>query len=163
MRHPYVTDDMIEAFATDGVVLLPEVLDSTWMDLAEMGLTRNLRNPGAHHQLHYGGTPRAFIDDYCNYWAIPEYRIACGALAHNAHRCIGSAERAVVAVLRPDLRQGRPGGRGPAHAVASRHHLLDHWRKPDRRLLDHFGRHTRRGISGAVSYTHLTLPTNDAV
>ena len=75
MRHPYVTDDMIEAFARDGVVHLPGVLDETWMQLAEVGVTRNLRNPGAHHQFHYEGTPRAFIDDYCNYWAVPEYRM----------------------------------------------------------------------------------------
>jgi hypothetical protein len=31
MRHPYVTDDMIEAFTRDGVVHLPGVLDATWM------------------------------------------------------------------------------------------------------------------------------------
>ena len=75
MRHPYVTDDMIEAFARDGVVHLPQVLDSSWMQLVKMGITRNLRNPGALHVVHYEGTPRAFIDDFCNYWAIPEYRM----------------------------------------------------------------------------------------
>lgn len=71
----YVTDEMRRAFREDGVVLLPGVLAPTWMELVADGITRNLRNPGVHRQDHYAGTPRAFIDDYCNYWAVPEYRM----------------------------------------------------------------------------------------
>jgi ectoine hydroxylase-related dioxygenase (phytanoyl-CoA dioxygenase family) len=74
-HHPDVTDETIEAFARDGVVLLRQVLDRTWMELVDLGIERNLRNPGPHHQHHYEGTPRAFVDDYCNYWAVPEYRM----------------------------------------------------------------------------------------
>ena len=57
MRHPYVTDEMIETFARDGVVNLPQVLDSSWMQLGHMGVRRNLRNPGALYVVHYEGTP----------------------------------------------------------------------------------------------------------
>ena len=73
--HPYVTADMQDAFRDDGVVLLPQVLGADWMDLVELGIRRNLRTPGPYFQHHYDGTPRAFIDDFCNYWSIPEYRM----------------------------------------------------------------------------------------
>jgi ectoine hydroxylase-related dioxygenase (phytanoyl-CoA dioxygenase family) len=73
--HPYVTEDMRRRFREDGVVLLPQVLEPTWMDLVELGIQRNLRNPGPYCQRHYEGTPREFLDDYCNYTAIPEYRM----------------------------------------------------------------------------------------
>ena len=76
MADPFdVTDELIGSFAADGVVLLRQVLDPTWMELVDLGIERNLRNPGPHHQQHYEGTPRAFVDDYCNYWAVPEYRM----------------------------------------------------------------------------------------
>ena len=73
--HPYVTADMQQAFRDDGVVLLPQVLSADWMNLVELGIQRNLGTPGPYFQHHYDGTPRAFIDDYCNYWSIPEYRM----------------------------------------------------------------------------------------
>ena len=74
-RHPHVTDERIRTFWEDGVVLLEQVLDPTWMALVELGIKRNLHNPGPFRQDHYPGTPRAFTDDYCNYWTIPEYRM----------------------------------------------------------------------------------------
>ena len=73
--HAYVTEAMKRAFWQDGAVLLPQVLAPTWMDLVAAGIERNLRNPGPNHQQHYAGTPRAFVDDYCNYWVIPEFRM----------------------------------------------------------------------------------------
>jgi ectoine hydroxylase-related dioxygenase (phytanoyl-CoA dioxygenase family) len=75
VEHPYVTEDMKRAFWDDGAVLLPQVLERTWVDLVQAGVERNLRNPGPNFQHHYAGTPRAFIDDYCNYLAIPEYQM----------------------------------------------------------------------------------------
>lgn len=73
--HPYVTADMKRAFWDDGVVVLRQVLEPTWMDLVELGVKRNLRNPGPYCQKHYEGTTREFLDDYCNYHAVPEYRM----------------------------------------------------------------------------------------
>lgn len=73
--HPYVTDEMRRRFWEDGVVPLRQVLEPTWMDLVELGIKRNLRNPGPYCNYHYEGTPRAFLDDYCNYHAVPEYRM----------------------------------------------------------------------------------------
>jgi ectoine hydroxylase-related dioxygenase (phytanoyl-CoA dioxygenase family) len=75
VEHPHVTEAMRRAFWDDGVVLLPQVLERTWMDLVALGVKRNLRNPGPYAAHHYEGTPRAFIDDYCNYHAVPEYQM----------------------------------------------------------------------------------------
>jgi ectoine hydroxylase-related dioxygenase (phytanoyl-CoA dioxygenase family) len=71
----YVTQTMRDAFWNEGVVLLPGVLDRTWMDLVALGIDRNLRSPGPFAVHHYEGTPRAFFDDYCNYAAVPEYQM----------------------------------------------------------------------------------------
>ena len=45
MRHSYVTDDIVDAFARDGVVHLPNVLEPTWMQLLETGITRRRAGP----------------------------------------------------------------------------------------------------------------------
>lgn len=79
-NHPYVTDEMRRQFLEDGVVHLPQALDPTWMDLAELGMKRNLHNPGPFFSRNFEGTPREFIDDYCNYFAVPEYQML---LAHS--------------------------------------------------------------------------------
>jgi hypothetical protein len=71
----YVTEQMKSQFWEDGAVLLPAALASTWMDLVQLGIERNLRNPGPFATTHYEGTARAFFDDYCNYASIPEYRM----------------------------------------------------------------------------------------
>ncbi len=71
----YVTGEMKARFWADGVVLLPQVLEPTWMDLVELGIKRNLRNPGPYFTRYYEGTPREFVDDHCNYEAVPEYQM----------------------------------------------------------------------------------------
>lgn len=74
-QHPYVNPEMRHRFWEDGVVVLQQVLAPTWMDLVELGVRRNLRNPGPYFTRHYEGTMREFVDDYCNYAAVPEYRM----------------------------------------------------------------------------------------
>ena len=73
-------------------MVLEQVLAPTWMDLVELGVKRNLRNPGPYFQHHYEGTPRAFIDDYCNYAAIPEYQmlVECSPIAHIVASVLGT-------------------------------------------------------------------------
>jgi ectoine hydroxylase-related dioxygenase (phytanoyl-CoA dioxygenase family) len=90
--HPYVTDKMKRQFWDDGVVVLEQVLAPTWVDLVELGVKRNLRNPGPYFQHHYEGTPRAFIDDYCNYAAVPEYQmlVECSPVAHIVASVLGT-------------------------------------------------------------------------
>lgn len=70
-----VTAEMRRAFREDGVVLLPQVLDRTWMDLIDLGIRRNLSTPGPYSSRFFEGTERAFYHDFCNYATIPEYQI----------------------------------------------------------------------------------------
>ena len=74
MTAPPVTEELRRQFWDDGVV----VLGSARTDLDRPRRARHQaqpRNPGPYFQHHYEGTPRAFIDDYCNYSAIPEYQM----------------------------------------------------------------------------------------
>jgi ectoine hydroxylase-related dioxygenase (phytanoyl-CoA dioxygenase family) len=69
-----VTDEIIEAFARDGAVWIPGLLSPAWLTLLELGLRRNMNNPGPHGFWHFAGQPGEFWDDYCNYAAIPEFQ-----------------------------------------------------------------------------------------
>jgi ectoine hydroxylase-related dioxygenase (phytanoyl-CoA dioxygenase family) len=71
----YVTDEMRRAFREDGVVHLKQLLEPTWLELIAMGIRRNVNAPGPWRKRHYEGTEREFYDDYCNYAAVPEYRM----------------------------------------------------------------------------------------
>jgi ectoine hydroxylase-related dioxygenase (phytanoyl-CoA dioxygenase family) len=71
----YVTDEMKREFRDHGVVHLPQLLDATWLNLIAIGIRRNVNAPGPYRKRHYEGTEREFYDDYCNYAAIPEYRM----------------------------------------------------------------------------------------
>ena len=71
----YVTDAMKREFRDHGVVHLPKLLDPTWQNLIAIGIRRNVNAPGPYRKRHYEGTEREFYDDYCNYAAIPEYRM----------------------------------------------------------------------------------------
>lgn len=68
-------EQLRERFRADGVVHVPQVLEATWIDLVKLGIRRNLRNPGPYRQVHYAGSSREFVDDYCNYHTVPEYRM----------------------------------------------------------------------------------------
>ncbi|MCV2868069.1 phytanoyl-CoA dioxygenase family protein [Defluviimonas sp. WL0002] len=69
-----VTDDMVETFQRDGVVLI-KGLWKDWVDVIRAGIERNLAEPGPHaaENLKPGEGGR-FFDDYCNWTRIPEFR-----------------------------------------------------------------------------------------
>jgi ectoine hydroxylase-related dioxygenase (phytanoyl-CoA dioxygenase family) len=67
--------DLRTTFWEDGVLQLRQVLDHEWLELIELGLERNIRNPGPYGKKLYAGTEREIYLDYCNYESIPEYRI----------------------------------------------------------------------------------------
>jgi ectoine hydroxylase-related dioxygenase (phytanoyl-CoA dioxygenase family) len=69
-----VTPEVVEAFARDGAVWIPGLLSPTWLALLELGLKRNMNNPGPNGFWHWAGEPGEYWDDYCNYAAIPEYQ-----------------------------------------------------------------------------------------
>lgn len=67
--------DAKSSFRDDGVVHLPQLLDPEWLELIVLGIDRNVKNPGPYAQRLYPDTERETYLDYCNYGAIPEYRI----------------------------------------------------------------------------------------
>jgi ectoine hydroxylase-related dioxygenase (phytanoyl-CoA dioxygenase family) len=69
-----VTPEIIRKYAQDGVVYIPQALSSTWLNLIETGIKRNLLNPGPYSTTFFDGEPGAFYGDWCNYENILEYR-----------------------------------------------------------------------------------------
>jgi ectoine hydroxylase-related dioxygenase (phytanoyl-CoA dioxygenase family) len=74
-EHPYVTEDIKQTFARDGVVHLPQVLDADWLDLIETGVRRNLLSPGPYMTRAFPDSDREIYIDYLNAGTIPEFRI----------------------------------------------------------------------------------------
>ncbi|MCY3555662.1 MAG: phytanoyl-CoA dioxygenase family protein [Gemmatimonadetes bacterium] len=71
-----VTEDIVRQFQEDGVVCIRQAFDPHWVSIVEAGVSRNLAEPS-----DYAGTLKAgeedrggFVDDYCNWQRIPEYR-----------------------------------------------------------------------------------------
>jgi ectoine hydroxylase-related dioxygenase (phytanoyl-CoA dioxygenase family) len=72
----YITDDMIETFARDGVVLIPGLLREHVGALAA-AVEDNMRDPSPFqrsYQPEDGSAP--FFQDYCNWQRFPAYRQA---------------------------------------------------------------------------------------
>ncbi len=74
MPHPLLTDDQIETYQRDGVVLV-RGLFKDHVDTLRAGVARNMAEPGpyAAENLKEGEAGR-FFDDYCNWDRIPEFR-----------------------------------------------------------------------------------------
>lgn len=73
MPHPLVTQDQIDTFQAEGVVLI-KGLFADHIDALRAGVDRNIADPGpyAAENLHDGEAGR-FFDDYCNWQRIPEF------------------------------------------------------------------------------------------
>ena len=73
MAAPVITDEMIETYQRDGVVLI-KGLWADWVDVLRAGIERNMTEPGpyAAENLKPGEGGR-FFDDYCNWTRIPEF------------------------------------------------------------------------------------------
>ncbi|MBT3141712.1 phytanoyl-CoA dioxygenase [Phaeobacter gallaeciensis] len=74
MTHPLVTQDMIDTFQKDGVVLI-KGLFAEEVETLRVGVAANMAEPGpyASENKKDGHTGR-FFDDYCNWTRIPEFR-----------------------------------------------------------------------------------------
>ena len=71
-----LTEDIVRQFQEDGAVCIRQAFDPHWVSVVEAGVSRNLAEPS-----DYAGTLKAgeadrggFVDDYCNWQRIPEYR-----------------------------------------------------------------------------------------
>lgn len=87
-----VTDEMIEAYQRDGVVLV-KGLWADWVEELRAGVARNMADPGpfAAENLKPGEAGR-FFDDYCNWQRIPEFErvIKQSEVADVAAKLMGS-------------------------------------------------------------------------
>ena len=74
MPHPFVTQEMIDAYQADGVVLVKGLFADHVSELRE-GIAVNMAEPGpyASENKKEGETGR-FFDDYCNWSRIPQFR-----------------------------------------------------------------------------------------
>ncbi len=73
MPHPLITQEHIDAFRRDGVVLV-KGLFRDYVDTIRKGIETNMAEPGeyAAENLKDGESGR-FFDDYCNWTRIPEF------------------------------------------------------------------------------------------
>jgi ectoine hydroxylase-related dioxygenase (phytanoyl-CoA dioxygenase family) len=73
MTHALITQDQIDAFQRDGVILI-KGLFADHVDTLRAGVDRNMADPGpyASENLKSGEKGR-FFDDYCNWNHIPEF------------------------------------------------------------------------------------------
>lgn len=75
MARNAITQDHVREYRENGVLFLKSVLTQEWLDLIELGIRRNLNNPGPYATRYFEGRPGEFYDDHCNYEANPEYRL----------------------------------------------------------------------------------------
>ena len=73
MTHPLLSEDLIETYQRDGVVLI-KGLFADHVETLRAGVERNMAEPGpyASNNDKPGETGR-FFDDYCNWQRIPEF------------------------------------------------------------------------------------------
>ena len=87
-----VTDEMIETYQRDGVVLI-KGLWADWVEELRAGVARNMAEPGPYgaENLKPGEGGR-FFDDYCNWNRIPEFEtvIRGSEVAEVAGKLMGS-------------------------------------------------------------------------
>ncbi len=92
MAHPLLTQDDIDAYQRDGVVLI-KGLFAEHVEMLRNGVERNMTEPGeyAAENLKPGEGGR-FFDDYCNWQRIPEFEhvIRHSAAAEVAADLMGS-------------------------------------------------------------------------
>jgi len=74
MPHPLVTEEMIETYQTDGVVVV-RGLFADWVAQLRAGIERNMAEPGPFaSENHKEGETGRFFDDYCNWQRIPVFQ-----------------------------------------------------------------------------------------
>ncbi|HEY7699477.1 MAG TPA: hypothetical protein VIE88_13730 [Vicinamibacteria bacterium] len=65
----------VDLFAEKGAVAVRGAVEIDWLERLAEGLERNLKEPSPYGcRYTKEGNPGAFLDDYCNWQRIPEYR-----------------------------------------------------------------------------------------
>lgn len=67
--------DEAERFDAKGAIVVRAAFSRAWLDRLADGLEKNLRDPSPYGcRYTKEGSPGGFVDDYCNWQRIPEYR-----------------------------------------------------------------------------------------
>ena len=70
-----LTEETIDQFNAEGVVLVPNVLEKKWLDLIAQGIEKNKESRGEWScDYTQPGDTGEFWDDYCNWQRFNEYR-----------------------------------------------------------------------------------------
>lgn len=87
-----VTDDVIEQYQRDGVVMIPGALHPEWLLLIELGLGRVMANAGQQKHTFYTGQEGEFIETVRNTEVTPELQrlVYDSPLADMIGRLVGS-------------------------------------------------------------------------
>jgi ectoine hydroxylase-related dioxygenase (phytanoyl-CoA dioxygenase family) len=73
VRTAAVSPELVEAFARDGVVLVPGAFDPAEVELAERAIERVLADPSPLAQVASGADdPGRFFEDFCRWTEVPE-------------------------------------------------------------------------------------------
>jgi ectoine hydroxylase-related dioxygenase (phytanoyl-CoA dioxygenase family) len=73
MTHPLITQDQIDTYRADGVVLI-KGLFADHLEPLRTGVARNMAEPGPYASTNdRKGDTGLFFDDYCNWQRIPEF------------------------------------------------------------------------------------------
>ena len=70
-----VGPDDVASFREKGAVCLRGIVDRRWLDVLAFGVEKNLKDPSPYGcRYTEEGSPGGFVDDYCNWQRISEYR-----------------------------------------------------------------------------------------
>ena len=69
-----ITDEIVDAYRRDGVVLVRQALDPEWLMLLEMGLARALGDAGMVKHRFFADTPGEFQETVRNFDYVVEIR-----------------------------------------------------------------------------------------
>ena len=70
-----MTEREVEEFREKGVVCLRQLVDVAWLEVLARGVEKNLADPSPYGCRYTDeSSPGGFVDDYCNWQRISEYR-----------------------------------------------------------------------------------------
>lgn len=160
MPHPLVSQEMIETYRNDGVVLV-KGLFANHVEALRDGVARNMAEPGpyASENKKEGETGR-FFDDYCNWSRIPEFKavIASSPVSEVAADLMESQSAQMfhdhVLVKEPGTSMETPWHQdGPYYFVEGRQ-TISFWSP-----LDPVKQATLRCVAGSHQWKKEVLPT----
>ena len=158
--HPLITQDHIDTFRKDGVVLVKELFKFQ-VETLRAGIERNMAEPGpyASENLKEGEGGR-FFDDYCNWTRIPEFEdvIRTSAAAEVAADLMDSKRVQIfhdhVLVKEPGTAKATPWHQDGPYYFVDGIQNVSFWSP-----MDHVKDNSLRCVAGSHAWEKPVLPT----